>query len=110
MKILKGNIDIFIFMEKLLMALAVISVLGVTVTVARASDDFLRDRERQNDRGWQKGERHDEHHRSHRRDHRRPPVVEDRYYEPTPVYAPPVVVAPPPPPPGISIIFPIHFR
>ncbi len=97
--------------DRLLVAFAVISLVGVTVSVVPAfGDDFRRDREERHDRGWHKGERHKG---KYWRDHRRQPVVvEERYYQPAPVpvYAPPVVEVPPPPSVGINIVFPIHFR
>jgi hypothetical protein len=83
---------------KLMMALAITSVLGsFAIAPAQADDDrFHHD----DHRDW-----HDHDHHHYHRDH-------DRIYvAPTPVYAPPpVYYAPPEPSAGISIVLPIHIH
>ena len=85
---------------RLVLALALVGVVGgIAAVPARADDDRGRrehlDRERAARDEW--------------RDHRRRRV----YVAPPPAYVyapPPVVYAPPPPPSGINLIFPLNIR
>lgn len=82
-------------MAKLVLALAVASLIGGVAASARADDDWRRREHIERERDW--------------RVHHRRPV----YVAPPPAYVyapPPVVYAPPPPPSGINLIFPLNIR
>jgi hypothetical protein len=94
---------------KLVMALALVSVMGgLTVTKALSKDDD--DRRGHADKGWHKGESRGD--RDGRGDWRPvyQPVYREPYYYSQPVYVPPPVYYPPHQSPGISLFFPLDLR
>ncbi len=95
--------------DKIVMVLAVIALLGGSISVVPAfgedHKDYHHEHGHGHDRGWHGGEHHDRDRDRYWREEYAP----EQYYPP--VYAPePVIVAPPPPSPGINIIFPIHIH
>jgi hypothetical protein len=96
-------------LSKIVIALAVASVMGgASMTPAFGQDRERRDNRRDN--GWRHNDnRHDDRYwREHQRVYR--PVYRHPYYYSQPVYAPPPVYYPPQPSPGFSLFFPLDVR
>ena len=85
---------------KIMMALALASVLGATsITPALGKHN-----DRHHDKGWHKGQQRGERGDYYYRDRR------DPYYYSAPVYVPEPVYYAPQPSVGISLFFPLDFR